>query len=213
MNHLQFKTRQTAADYVAQGLDEPTQEAFELHLMGCPECLQDVEIWRAIKQEMPRPATGIGTATAIAPAAAAASQQRRLPALQTWRMAASWLGIGILGAAGGWLGKSLQSTDLASAQTVVFSLPAMTRDAECVPLLLASDTRSAIVRIPQVSRGMQVVALDSDQHQIGAAVRTQPDRSQLMRLDSRHLTGRDVYLQARGTDASEPLGCITGQIR
>jgi len=47
MDHIQFKANQTAAGYVANGLDESTQEAFELHLMGCSECVEDVEVWRA----------------------------------------------------------------------------------------------------------------------------------------------------------------------
>ena len=54
MDHMQFKANQTAAGYVANGLDESTQEAFELHLMGCSECVEDVEVWRAIKLDMPR---------------------------------------------------------------------------------------------------------------------------------------------------------------
>jgi len=207
MDHAHFKTRETAANYVAEGLDARTQEAFELHLMDCTECLQEVEIWRAIKLEMPRSPT------------ARANQPRRLPAGRTWRLAAhwrlaaSWLGVALLGATGGWLGKSLQSTELASAQAVVFNMPALTRDADCTPVMLAPDTRVAFVRIPRLSRGLRLVALDADQHEITTALRIQPDQSELMRLDSRSLAGRDIYLQARGQDVSEPIGCITGRIR
>jgi len=53
MDHAQFKAKQTAAVYVADGLDERTLEAFEMHMMGCTECVEDVESWRAIKVNMP----------------------------------------------------------------------------------------------------------------------------------------------------------------
>jgi len=53
MDHSQFKANQTAAVYVADGLDAPTQEAFEMHMMDCPECIEDVETWRAIKVNIP----------------------------------------------------------------------------------------------------------------------------------------------------------------
>ena len=53
MDHSQFKANQTAAVYVADGLDERTLEAFEMHMMGCTECIEDVESWRAIKVNMP----------------------------------------------------------------------------------------------------------------------------------------------------------------
>ena len=53
MDHMQFKANQTAAAYVAHELDEHTQEAFEVHMMGCSECLNDVEAWRVIKTHMP----------------------------------------------------------------------------------------------------------------------------------------------------------------
>ena len=53
MDHIQFKANQTAAAYVAHELDEIAQEAFEIHMMGCSECLNDVEAWRVIKTHMP----------------------------------------------------------------------------------------------------------------------------------------------------------------
>ncbi|MGH8260541.1 MAG: zf-HC2 domain-containing protein, partial [Steroidobacteraceae bacterium] len=53
MDHLRFKSEQTAAAYVADGLDPDTREQFELHLMACPECVEDVEGWRAIKHCLP----------------------------------------------------------------------------------------------------------------------------------------------------------------
>ena len=56
MEHMQFKANQAAAAYVANELGEPALEAFELHMMGCSECVNDVEAWRAIKDHMPDPA-------------------------------------------------------------------------------------------------------------------------------------------------------------
>jgi hypothetical protein len=206
MDHLQFKANQTAAGYVADGLDENTQEAFELHLMGCSECVEDVEVWRAIKLDMPKPRPEVRT---IAP-------KRRVVAFSDWRMAASLLGAGVIGAAGGWLGRASNATDLDSTRTVVFNLPSVTRGAdECTALRLASDTQLAVLRVPGVTRDSRVVALDADKRELPAAQyasRVQPDGSQLLHIDSQLLTGRSVHLEARRTDgSSEPLGCVTGE--
>jgi hypothetical protein len=207
MDHLQFKANQTAAGYVADGLDESTQEAFELHLMGCPECLEDVEVWRAIKLDMPKPRPEVRTIT---------PPKRRIVAFSDWRMAASLLGAGVIGAAGGWFGKATQATDLDSTRTVVFNLPSVTRGAdECTALRFASDTRLAVLRVPGVSRDFRVVAVDSGRHELPAgqyASRVQPDGSQLLQIDSQLLAGHSVHLEASRTDgSSEPLGCITGE--
>jgi len=204
MDHAQFKTNQTAAGYVAHGLDERTQEAFEMHMMGCPECVDDVEAWRAIKIDMPRPRPVLHTAA------------RASSNYGNWRMAASLLLGAVAGAVGGWLGKSSQALDLDSTQTVVFNVPAVTRGAEeCTALRLASDTKVAILRVPGVSRDLRVVAMDSEKRELPASrytVRMQPDGSQLVRIDARLLDGRAVHLEARRADgSSEPLVCITGQ--
>jgi Putative zinc-finger len=53
MEHLRFKSEQTAAAYVAGGLDPGLQEQFELHLMSCPDCVEEVESWRALKGCLP----------------------------------------------------------------------------------------------------------------------------------------------------------------
>ncbi|HYK25762.1 MAG TPA: zf-HC2 domain-containing protein [Steroidobacteraceae bacterium] len=53
MEHLRFKSEQTAAAYVAGGLDPTMQEQFELHLMSCPDCVEEVESWRALKGCLP----------------------------------------------------------------------------------------------------------------------------------------------------------------
>src|SRR2546421_8030799 len=82
MDHTQFKANQTAATYVADGLDQGTLEAFEMHMMGCTECVEDVEAWRAIKLNMPRTAR---------PALAPGAIRRSVHAAAGWRMAASLL--------------------------------------------------------------------------------------------------------------------------
>jgi hypothetical protein len=205
MDHMQFKANQTAAGYVANGLDESTQEAFELHMMGCSECVEDVEVWRAIKLEMPKQH----------PQVSLTPRRNKVAAFSDWRMAASLVGAGLIGAAGGWLGKSTTATDLDSTQTVVFNLPSVSRGAdECTPVRLAPDTRLAVLRVPGISRDLRVVALDSDKRELPAgqyASRIQPDGSQLLRIDTRLLAGRAVQLEARRPNGSgEPLGCVTG---
>src|SRR3954447_15852934 len=207
MDHIQFKANQTAAGYVANGLDESTQEAFELHLMGCSECVEDVEVWRAIKLDMPRQRPEVRTA----------APRRRFAAFSDWRMAASLVGAGILGATGGWLGKSTTATDLDSTRTVVFNLPSVSRGAdECTAMRLASDTRLAVLRVPGISKDLRVVALDSEKRELPAVAytsRIQPDGSQLLKIDAALLAGRQVHLEARRADGTgEPLGCVTGSL-
>jgi hypothetical protein len=207
MDHIQFKANQTAAGYVANGLDEGTQEAFEIHMMGCSECVADVEVWRAIKLEMPRQHSGVRT---LAP-------RRKLVAFSEWRMAASLVGAGVIGVTGGWLGKATTATDLDSTRTVVFNLPSVSRGADdCTAMRLASDTRLAVLRVPGISRDLRVVALDSEKRELPTseyASRIQPDGSQLLRIDSQLLAGRSVHLEARRADGSgEPLGCVTGEL-
>jgi hypothetical protein len=208
MDHIQFKANQTAAGYVANGLDESTQEAFELHMMGCSECVADVEVWRAIKLEMPRQHSGVRT---LAPS-------RKLAAFTEWRMAASLVGAGVIGVAGGWLGKATTATDLDSTRTVVFNLPSVSRGADdCTAMRLASDTRLAVLRVPGISRDLRVVALDSEKRELPAGdytSRIQPDGSQLLQIDAELLVGRSVRLEARRADGSgEPLGCVTGLVQ
>ena len=208
MDHMQFKTNQTAASYVANGLDESTQEEFELHMMGCTECLEDVEVWRAIKLEMPGRRPEMGTQPAGG----------RFAAFSGWRMAAALIGATLIGAtAEGWLGKERTATDLESTRTVVFNLPSVSRGADdCTAMRLASDTRLALLRVPGIPRDLRVVALDSDKHELPAgqyASRIQPDGSQLVWMDAALLSGRSVHLEARHPEGSgEPLGCITGEM-
>jgi hypothetical protein len=207
MDHAQFKSKQTAAVYVADGLDDHTLEAFEMHLMGCTECIEDVEAWRAIKLNMP---------SRVRPARAPAFLGRNTQAALGWRMAAS-LVIGVaLGTTGGWFGHESQAPNLDSTQTAFFNVPAATRGAgDCTPLRMAADTRFAVLRIPGVSHDRQVIAMDADKHELPASrytSRLQPDGSHLLRIDTQALDGREVFLEARAADGfGEPLGCVTAE--
>jgi len=207
MDHLQFKSNQTAAGYVANGLDESTQEAFELHMMGCSECVADVEVWRAIKLEMPvrRPSTRVGT-----------SYSRSAP-FGEWRIAASLVGVGLLGAgaAGGWLGKSATIPNVDSTEQVFMNLPSVSRGAdECTAAHLAPDTQMLLIRVTGVPVDSRVVALDPQTRELPAnqyLSRTQPDGSHLIRVNAKLLAQREIHLEIRDRDGtSSPLGCVTG---
>ena len=207
MDHTQFKAKQTAAEYVADGLDDRTLEAFEIHMMGCTECVADVEAWRAIKLNIP---------SRTRPVRAPAFLSRTAQSAMGWRMAAS-LVVGVaLGTTGGWFGHESQAPNLDSTQTAFFNVPAATRGAgECTPLRMASDTRFAVLRVPGVVRDRQIVAMDADKHELPVSrytSRVQPDGSYLVRLDTQALDGREVFLEARATDGfGEPLGCVTAE--
>ena len=208
MDHAQFKAKQTAAVYVADGLDERTLEAFEMHMMGCTECVDDVETWRAVKVNMP---------TRARPARVPAVLGRNTHTAVGWRMAASLVAGGVLGTAGGWFGHQSQTPNLDSTQTAFFNVPAATRGAgDCTPLRLAPDTRFALLRVPGVSRDRQVTVADAEKRELPASrytSRLQPDGSHLVRIDAQALDGREVFLEAHAADGfGEPLGCVTGQV-
>ena len=208
MDHAQFKAKQTAAVYVADGLDEQTLEAFEMHMMGCNECVEDVESWRAIKLNMPRRARTVRT-----PAVAG----RNAPASVGWRMAASLVMGTALGLAGGWFGHESQAPDLDSTQTTFFNVPAATRaGGDCMALRLAPDTKFAVLRVPGVAHDRKVIAADAEKRELPASrytSRVQPDGSYLIRLDTQVLDGREVFLEAHASDGfGEPLGCVTGEV-
>jgi hypothetical protein len=199
MDHLRFKAEQTAASYVAHALDERAQEDFELHLMACPECIDDVEAWRAIDTHLP--------ATANAAAVAAAPSSR----LSTWRLAASLAAIGIAGAAGGFYARPFADPPL--AKTAVFNLAPLARGAgECMALSFAADTRKILVRAAAVGSERRVVALDARGEELSArdySARRQDDGSWLMSIAPDALARRTVRLEARAANAPpEPLGCI-----
>jgi len=207
MDHEFFKAHQTAAIYVGNGLAEEMLEVFELHLMNCRVCVDEVESCRAIKDNMP----GRHSAALI--------RLRHVAPFAHWRMAASLLSVGVLGAAGGWIGQeATRGPDIDSPQTVVLNLPAATRSAgECTVLQLGADTRVAVLRVPGVSSGLVIGALDAEMHPLPVdryATRAQPDGSYLLRMDSQLLAGRPVYLRTHRGDGAggEPLGCITGEL-
>jgi len=206
MDHAQFKAKQTAAVYVADGLDEHSLEDFEMHMMGCRECVEDVESWRAIKLNIPARAR-----PARAPAVLGRSAQAG------WRMAASLIVGGVLGTAGGWFGHESQAPNLDSPQTTFFNVPAATRSGgDCTALRLAPETKFAVLRIPGVSRDRKVIAADVEKRELPASrytSRLQPDGSHLVRIDAQALDGREVFLEARATDGfGEPLACLSGEV-
>jgi hypothetical protein len=208
MDHAQFKAKQTAAVYVADGLDEHTLESFEMHMMGCRECVEDVETWRAIKLNIP---------ARVRPARAPAVLGRSAQTAVGWRMAASLVAGGVLGTAGGWFGHESQAPNLDSTQTTFFNVPAATRSGgDCTRLRLAPDTKFAVLRVPGVSRDRKVVAADAEKQELPAArytSRLQPDGSHLVRIETQALDGREVFLEARAADGfGEPLGCVTGEV-
>jgi hypothetical protein len=207
MDHAQFKARQTAAVYVADGLDEQTLEEFEMHMMGCTECVADVESWRTIKLNMPRRAR-----VPRAPAVLGHGGH----ATVGWRMAASLVVGAFLGTAGGWFGHETQAPNLDSNQTAFFNVPAATRGGDCTSLRYAPDTKFAVLRVAGVSRDRKVIAADSERHELPASrytSRLQPDGSHLVRIDTQALGSREVFLEAHAADGfGEPLGCVTGEV-
>ncbi len=138
-------------------------------------------------------------------------------ALSDWRLAASLLLFTGVGATVGWFGREAQGPELDSSRSVFFNMPAVERGAdECTALRLSAESKLAVVRVPGISTGRTLVAVDSEKHELASgtyAVRVQPDASQLVRMDTRVLVDRAVHLETRGADGTtEPVGCITGTI-
>lgn len=205
MDHDHFKGRQTAAVYVAEGLDDTTLEAFELHLLRCTECLWDVESWRAIKNNIPAGQRSV------------AGPLRTTVPFGDWRIAASFLGAGVIGVTGGWVGKSINTADLDSTQTVVFALSGVTRGSEeCQTVRLAANTRVAVLRVAGISSSERITAFNSDKRALPEAEyssRIQTDGSHLLRLNYQVLAGRAVHLRTEAADGfTEPMACIVGQV-
>jgi hypothetical protein len=202
MDHMRFKADLTAASYVSRGLDESVQEDFELHLMSCPECVDDVEAWRAIEKHMPReePAALTGAARA---------------GLKHWRLAASLVGIGIVGAASGWYWRGFADAEL--DKTAFFSLAPVSRGAlDCTPLRLAPDTERVALRVPGVASDHKLVALNSEGEKLapsGYGARRQADGSWLLQLTAAALAHGAIRLESEGAAGSvEPLGCVSAQL-
>ena len=204
MDHLRFKADQTAAIYVSRGLDASAQEDFELHLMSCPECVDDVEAWRAIEEHMPR------AARPAVPRAASASGGFR-----QWRLAASLVAIGILGAAGGWYARTF--ADPALDRTAFFNALPLSRGAfDCMPLKFAADTRQVVLRVAGVGSDRRVVALNSRGEELAArgySARRQADGSWLLTFAADTIARRAIHLESRAaTGPAEPLGCISAEL-
>jgi hypothetical protein len=196
MDHLRFKADQTAAVYVASGLDESAQENFELHLMSCPECVDDVEAWRAIEAHMPRAAT----------ASAGFSQ---------WRIAAALATIGIIGAAGGWYARPF--ADPALDSTAFFNALPVSRGApDCMALKFAANTRQVVLRIAGVASDRRVVALNGRGEELtanGYSARRQADGSWLLQFAADSLARRAPRLESWGaTGPAESLGCVSAEL-
>lgn len=203
MDHMRFKANLTAASYVARGLDESTQEDFELHLMSCPECVDDVEAWRAIEKHMP---------SAERDAAAHSAPARA--GLDRWRLAASLVGIGIVAAASGWYWRGFADPDL--DKTEFFNTLPLTRGAYCTALKYAADTQRVVLRVADVASDRKVVALTPQGDVLPArsySARRQTDGSWLLQFAASSLTPRAIRLEALGASGpGEPLGCISPQI-
>jgi hypothetical protein len=203
MDHMRYKANLTAASYVARGLDESTQEDFELHLMSCPECVDDVEAWRALEKHMPS-----AERTAVAPIAPARASLNR------WRLAASLVAIGMIGAASGWYWRGFADPDL--DKTEFFNTLPLTRGAYCTPLKYAADTQRVVLRIAGVASDRKVVALTPQGEALAArsySARRQTDGSWLLQFAAASLTPRAIRLESQGaTGPGESLGCISAQI-
>jgi hypothetical protein len=203
MDHHRFKNQQTAALYVASGLDAGTQEAFELHMMSCRECLDDVETWRALKNHLPRK---------VSPASAATGTgSRASPAPRFWKIAAGVAAVGVFGALAGWFGRAAQTPSLGE-ETAFFNLPPVTRGFDCTPLRLAPSNSVVVLRVPGAASEAQLIPRDLEGQELSQreyAVRTQADGSWLMRLERSRTLESGVRLEVRDAMGGvEPLGCI-----
>jgi hypothetical protein len=205
MEHMQFKSNQTAAAYVAHELSEEEQEAFELHMMGCSECVSDVEAWRAIKRYMP-------DAGARQPA-----QPFRKPWWGGWGIAASFVGAICVSGLAGWFAHSLLRPDLDSTETAIFNMPAVTRGvSECTKLPVAANARAVVLRVPGIASDHSLVATNEAGHELSGArysTRQQRDGSWVLRFDAGWLQREAAYLVSRNSaGADESLGCVVAAI-
>jgi hypothetical protein len=214
MDHLRFKSNHTAAVYAADGLDAQTQEAFELHMMSCPECTGDVEVWRAMRSHLPRDdsRTQMPSRPETVPAAVAAPAHA---SVSRWRIAATVAAVGMVGAIAGWYARSAQGPWADSARIAFVSLPPATRSlSDCTPLQVESQTRLVALRIPGAAVDEQLVAIDSTGHDMSLdryAVSMQGDESWLVRFPADELRNGNIRFETRSVDGTaEPLGCVAG---
>ena len=205
MEHMQFKSSQTAAAYVANELSDPQQEAFELHMMGCSECLNDVEAWRVIKTHMPAPAV-----------IEAARAPFRKVWWGGWGMAASFAAAMAVSAVGGYFASSAQRPNVDSSELAVFNMPAVTRASECTQLPLAANARALVLRVPGVSSERRVAVTDASGTPApsGAySARLQRDGSWVLRFDAAYLQRDSVQVvSSRPGTEDEVLGCVVATV-
>jgi len=230
MSHLVFKSRQVAAHYVADGLAEPEREAFELHLMTCTECVDDVETCRLLVAALAaegkgrRPAPRSRALRRIAdqrrPAApqVAGAAALRAGTLPGWQVAACVAVASLLGLGGGWFLRAGSWTSVDDGALEVVSLGGTTRGGECTRVRLAARAQIVAARIPGAVAGARLVASRADGQPLEAdeySVRTQPDGSWLLALPAARLLGEEVALELRSPGAAgepavrEPVGCLT----
>src|SRR5579872_594650 len=214
MEHLRFKSSQTPAAYVAGGLDSRTQEAFELHMMSCAQCVDEVEAWRAIKDKMVDETGERPREPAVAPSAAAAGRA----ALTGWRLAVSLAAVSCVGAAGGWYARSAQGPSLSADNVGFYSLPVRMRGpSDCLSLRLDAPIKLVAVRVPGAAAEQQLVAVDGAGRDLSSdsyAVHMQGDGSWLVRLGARSVRGQSVRFEARSADGTaDPRGCIANGLK
>ena len=223
MQHLRFKAEQTAAHYVAHGLDEKAQEAFELHMMDCAECVSDVEVWRTVKQHLPEAANEHLSATAPdagtsdkVPSSTAAPYRSSIPrAHSVWRAAAGIATVAVLAGSAGWYGHSLRGpgSALADGEVLFYNLPATTRSADCTALPVSASASVLLLRIPGAMPNATVVAQDLAGRALPSAqyrVRAQDDGSWVVQFQTDALRKHPIALSVQQPGgAPEALGCIT----
>jgi putative zinc finger protein len=205
MDHIQFKSSQTAAAYVANELSGHQQEAFELHMMGCSECLNDVEAWRIIKTHMPAPAV-----------IEAARPPFRKVWWGGWGMAASFAAAMAVSAVSGYFASSLRQPDVDSSELAVFNMPAITRASECTQLPLAANARALVLRVPGVSSERRLTVADASGKPVSSSVytaRLQRDGSWVVRFDAAYLQRESVQVVSSRTGTEdEVLGCVVATV-
>ena len=204
MDHIQFKANQTAAAYVAHELDEHQQEAFEIHMMGCSACLNDVEAWRVIKTHMP-------DAVVVE-----AARQFKKHWWGGWGMAASFGGAMLVAGAGGFYSGTLQRPNVDSSEIAIFDMQPVTRSESCTQLPLAANTRAVVLRMTKVDSERHPVATNLDGMELKSTeynVRAQRDGSWVLRFEPGYLKHASAYVVTRkaGTE-DESLGCVSAAV-
>jgi hypothetical protein len=204
MDHMHFKANQTAAAYVARELEPHAEEAFEVHMMGCSDCTNDVETWRVIKAHLP-------DAVVVE-----AARQYKKHWWGGWGMAASFLAAVLVAGFGGWYASALQRPSLDSTETAIFDMQPVTRSNDCAQLPVAANTRAVILRVTRVDSERHLAATDLDGQELDGGrynVRAQRDGSWVLRFDPEYLKSGSAYIVTRKAGSEdESLGCIRASV-